>query len=85
LLGTGLAALAAGLTVAVLGDSARRRAPRAPTEGEYEDDGRRGATLLGTGIALAVVGAALVAGAIVRFAVQRRKTPTNAARLGSTF
>ena len=85
LLGTGLAALAAGLTVAVLGDASRRRAPQAATEGEYEDDGRRGTTLLGTGIALATVGAALVAGAIVRFAVKRRKPPTSAARLGSRF
>jgi tetratricopeptide (TPR) repeat protein len=73
LLGSGLVAAAAGMTIAIVGDTSRRRAPDAPTEDAYEDDGRRGTILLATGVSIATVGGALIAGAIARFAVVSRR------------
>jgi tetratricopeptide (TPR) repeat protein len=73
LLGSGLVAAAAGMTIAIVGDTARRRAPDAATEDAYEDDGRRGTILLATGVSIATVGGALIAGAIARFAIISRR------------
>jgi tetratricopeptide (TPR) repeat protein len=78
LLGSGLVAVAAGMTIAIVGDTARRRAPDASTEDAYETDGRRGTILLATGVSLAGVGGALIAGAIARFAVVSRRSKATA-------
>lgn len=70
---TGLAAAGVGAGFIVEGLARRERGERAPDEQSYRDARRGGASLLHAGIPLASVGAALVLGAVIRFALQARR------------
>ncbi len=77
LLGIGLATAATGGALVGVGASRRRSAIDAGTEGEFRSDLRGTNALQGVGVALAVTGGALLVGAIVRYAIVRRRGQTS--------
>lgn len=74
LLGVGLATAATGGALLGVGAGRRNAALDADTESDFRSDLRGTNALQGTGVALLVTGGALVVGAIVRYAIVRRRS-----------
>jgi tetratricopeptide (TPR) repeat protein len=77
LLGVGLAAAATGGALVGVGAGRRRAAMDAETEDAFRIDLRGTTALQGVGVGLLVTGGALLVGAIVRYAIVRRRNATS--------
>jgi hypothetical protein len=84
LLGVGLVAAATGGALLGVGAGRRSAAMNAMTEGDFRTDLRGTTALQGVGVGLLVTGGALLVGAIVRYAIVRRRNATrsSSAQLG---
>lgn len=74
LLGVGIAVAATGGALVGVGAARHRQADGASTEGSFRTDLRGSVAMQGVGIGLAVTGGALLVGAIVRYAIVRRRS-----------
>ena len=73
LLGVGLAVAATGGALVGVGAARHQQADDAASEGSFRTDLRGSVAMQGVGIGLAVTGGALLVGAIVRYAIVRRR------------